>query len=95
MAMLLHPDSPSPSQLKAATRQAAISTASLGRHDRVVAGENVADRKLPGKRKKLPPVANKVGLMMGGRGWYMYIVFVCIYFFFGGGVRPPCRLHAR
>ncbi|KAL6769428.1 hypothetical protein ACKKBG_A30970 [Auxenochlorella protothecoides x Auxenochlorella symbiontica] len=48
-------------ELKAATRQAAISTASLGRHDRVVAGENVADRKLPGKRKKLPPVANKDG----------------------------------
>lgn len=47
-------------QLKSATKQAAVSTASLGRHDRVVKGEKASDRKLPGKKKNLPPVAQKV-----------------------------------
>ncbi|KAK2080320.1 hypothetical protein QBZ16_000173 [Prototheca wickerhamii] len=47
------------SALKETTKQASISTASLGRYDRVVRGEKMADRKLPGKKKALPPLASK------------------------------------
>ncbi len=39
-------------ELKNAARQVATSTASLGKFDRVVAGENVKDRQLGGKKRK-------------------------------------------
>lgn len=59
--------SPRTAQLKETTKQASISTASLGRYDRVVRGEKMADRKLPGKKKALPPLASKVRDVCGYR----------------------------
>ncbi len=49
-------------QLKATTRQVGVSTASMGKFDRMVEGERAEDRKAPAaKRRKFLPVVDKVG----------------------------------
>lgn len=52
-------------QLKSATRQAAASTASMGKFDRLAKGEKAEDRQPRGKKRKFLSVADKVG----GRVW--------------------------
>lgn len=47
-------------QLKSATRQAAVSTASMGKFDRLARGEKPEDRQQRGKKRKFAPVADKV-----------------------------------
>lgn len=50
-----------PVQLKQSTRQAGVSTASMGKFDRMVEGEKAEDRRAPAaKRRKFMPVADKV-----------------------------------
>lgn len=52
-------------QLKSATRQAAVSTASMGKFDRLARGEKPEDRQPLGKKRKFAPVADKVGSRAG------------------------------
>lgn len=47
-------------QLKSATKQAAVSTASMGKFDRMARGEQPEDRQARGKKQKFAPVADKV-----------------------------------
>lgn len=55
-------------QLKSTTRQVAVSTASMGKFDRMVQGERPEDRKpASAKRRKFLPVADKVGGRRGGQ----------------------------
>lgn len=49
-------------QLKAASRQATVSTASMGKFDRLARGEKKEDRAAArGKKRKFLPTADKVG----------------------------------
>ncbi|GAB4814848.1 hypothetical protein N2152v2_001894 [Parachlorella kessleri] len=49
-------------ELKATTRQVGVSTASMGKFDRMVEGERAEDRKAPAaKRRKFLPVVDKAG----------------------------------
>lgn len=52
-------------QLKAATQQAAVSTASMGKFDRLAKGEKAEDRQPRGKKRKFMSVADKVGCAPG------------------------------
>jgi regulator of ribosome biosynthesis len=47
-------------ELKSATLQAAVSTASMGKFDRLARGEKPEDRQPRGKKRKFAPVADKV-----------------------------------
>ena len=60
-------------QLKAASRQAGVSTASMGKFDRMAKGEKAADRLPSGKKRKFLAVSDKasLGRWRGGAvgGW--------------------------
>ncbi|KAI3432831.1 hypothetical protein D9Q98_010415 [Chlorella vulgaris] len=49
-------------ELKSATKQAAVSTASMGKFDRMARGEKPEDRQVRGKQQKFAPVADKGGV---------------------------------
>ncbi len=66
-----------PLQLKAATQQAAVSTASMGKFDRLAKGEKPEDRQPRGKKRKFMSVADKVRDMGGpaaGDGWALLLL---------------------
>ena len=51
-----------PLQIKTASRQAGVATASMGKFDKRLKGEKEGERRLPGNQRKFAPVADPTGM---------------------------------